>query len=83
MAPEPISTAYLINPSHRSVCLYMQPPIVARYRLDKKRYRCKEYTRNNRTIRSVLFYEVRVVSNESGRLVLPRTSCFRISRPKW
>jgi hypothetical protein len=33
MAPEPISAAYLINPSHQSVCLYMYPLIVARQRL--------------------------------------------------
>jgi hypothetical protein len=29
MAPEPISTAYLINPFHQSVCLYVYPRIVA------------------------------------------------------
>jgi hypothetical protein len=29
-APQPISTAYLKNPSHQSVCLYVYPPIVAR-----------------------------------------------------
>jgi hypothetical protein len=23
MAPEPISTAYVINPSHQSVCIYV------------------------------------------------------------
>jgi hypothetical protein len=27
MAPEPISTAYFINPSHQSVCLYVYPPL--------------------------------------------------------
>jgi hypothetical protein len=36
MAPEPISTAYFINPSHQSVCLYVYPVIVARQRLGKK-----------------------------------------------
>jgi hypothetical protein len=25
MAPEPISTAYFINPSHQYVCLYVYP----------------------------------------------------------
>jgi hypothetical protein len=30
MATEPISTAYFMNPSHQSVCLYVYPP-----------YRCK------------------------------------------
>jgi hypothetical protein len=29
MAPGPISTAYFINPSHQSVCLYVYLPIVA------------------------------------------------------
>jgi hypothetical protein len=35
MTPEPISTAYFINPSHQSLCLYVYPPIVARHRLGK------------------------------------------------
>jgi hypothetical protein len=35
MAPEPISAAYFINPSHQSLCLYVYPPIVARQRLGK------------------------------------------------
>jgi hypothetical protein len=34
-APEPISTAYFINPLHQSVCLYVYPLIVARQRLGK------------------------------------------------
>jgi hypothetical protein len=36
MALESISTAYFINPSHQSVCLYMYPPTVARQHLGKK-----------------------------------------------
>jgi hypothetical protein len=35
MAPEPISSAYLINPTHQSVCLYVYPSTVARQRLAK------------------------------------------------
>jgi hypothetical protein len=35
MEPEPISTAYFINPSHQPVCLYVYPPIVARQGLGK------------------------------------------------
>jgi hypothetical protein len=35
IAPEPISTAYFINPSHQSVCLYVYHHIVARQRLGK------------------------------------------------
>jgi hypothetical protein len=34
-APEPISMAYLKNPSLQSVCLYVYPPIVARQWLGK------------------------------------------------
>jgi hypothetical protein len=34
-APEPISTLYLKNPSHQSVCLYVYPPIAARQLLGK------------------------------------------------
>jgi hypothetical protein len=34
-APEPISTAYFINPSHQSVCLYVYPHTVARQQLGK------------------------------------------------
>jgi hypothetical protein len=33
MAPEPISMAYFINPSHQSVCLHMYPLISAKQRL--------------------------------------------------
>jgi hypothetical protein len=36
MAPEPISTAYFMNPSNQSVCLYVYPPIVARQRLQTR-----------------------------------------------
>jgi hypothetical protein len=34
MAPEPISTAYFINISPQSLCLYVYPSIAARQRLD-------------------------------------------------
>jgi hypothetical protein len=33
--PEPISTAYFINTSHQSVCLYVYPFIIARQRYVK------------------------------------------------
>jgi hypothetical protein len=33
MAPEPVSNAYSINPSHQSVRLYVYPPIVSMQRL--------------------------------------------------
>jgi hypothetical protein len=35
MAAEPISTAYFINTSHQSVCLYVYPLIVARQLVGK------------------------------------------------
>jgi hypothetical protein len=35
MAPEPFSTAYFMNPSHQSACLYVHPPVVARQRFGK------------------------------------------------
>jgi hypothetical protein len=35
MAREHISTAYFINPSHQSVCLYVYPRVIARQRLGK------------------------------------------------
>jgi hypothetical protein len=74
MEPEPISTAYFINTSHQSVCLYVYRSMVARQRLSKKRYRGNEYTHNNRRIvGDVDIYAVRVVSKESGLLVLLRT----------
>jgi hypothetical protein len=52
MAPEPISTAYFINPSHYSVCLYANPPIVAKQRLAKN---VTAATNTHATIE--LFYE--------------------------
>jgi hypothetical protein len=35
IAPERVSTAYFLNPSHQSECLYVYPTIVTRYRLGK------------------------------------------------
>jgi hypothetical protein len=61
MAPEPISTAYFINPSHHSVCLYVYPPIVASKAL-VKHYRGNEYTLNiRRIVGGVVSYAARVV----------------------
>jgi hypothetical protein len=68
--PEPISTAYFINPSHKSVCLHMYPTIVARQRLRKNvtAATIEEFLDFSFSMRS------RVESNASRRLVLPRTS---------
>jgi hypothetical protein len=35
MVPEPISTAYFINPSHQPACLHVYPASFARQRLGK------------------------------------------------
>jgi hypothetical protein len=76
IAPEPISTTYLINPSHQSVCLYVYPSIslVGNRSVDKLPWQRIHPTVEN--VRPVVFYTVRVVSKESRRLVLPRTSCY-------
>jgi hypothetical protein len=74
VAPEPISAAYIINPSHWSVCLYINPTIVARQRLDKN---VTAVTNTHARI-EVLFdssFAVRVVPKQCTRLFLPRTSC--------
>jgi hypothetical protein len=64
IAPEPISIAYFINPSSQSLCLYVYP--YRCYATAKwKHYRGNRYTRKS----------ISVVSKESRRLVLPRTSC--------
>jgi hypothetical protein len=56
---------YFINPSHQSVCLYMQPPIIAEKRLGKH-VPAATNTRNNKIIiRRIVFYAARVVSKES------------------
>jgi hypothetical protein len=78
--------AYLNGVLHKSlpsVCMYIwYPTTVAGQRLGKKCYRGNEYTRNNRRlVRRVVFYAVHVVSKESRRLVLPRTSCLICSSP--
>jgi hypothetical protein len=76
MVPEPISAADFTSPFHPSVCLYVFPYrclATARY----KRYCGNEYTCNNRNIVGRLVFSAdRVVSKESRRLILPRTSCW-------
>jgi hypothetical protein len=41
-----------------------------------QRYTGNEYTHSNRIVVLVVFYEIRIVSRESRRIVLPRTPCF-------
>jgi hypothetical protein len=62
MAPEAILTAYFVNPSHHSVCLYVYPPIVANQGLGKHGPATKN-TRN-RIVGSVVFYAIRAISND-------------------
>jgi hypothetical protein len=72
---EPISMAYFINPSHQSVCLCVYPPIIAMQRFGKHAP-ASTNTRNRRNVGRVVFYTVRVVSNESlwVRLCIPNFS---------
>jgi hypothetical protein len=53
MAPDQISTAYFMNPSHQSVCLYS--PIIAGQRLGKH-VPAATNTRNNRTVGRIVSY---------------------------
>jgi hypothetical protein len=79
MEPELSSMAYIINPSHQSMCMHVYPLIVARQLFGKNVTGGNEYTSNNRRIFGhVVFYAVRVLSKESRLLVLPRTSCYAL-----
>jgi hypothetical protein len=71
VAPEPTPTASFLDPSYQSLCRYV-------YLLSLlgngsvKRYRGNEHARNNRIIVDcIVFYAVRVISNESRRLISP------------
>jgi hypothetical protein len=63
---ELISTAYFINPSHQSVCLYVYPPIVARQRLDKN---VTEANNTHATIKELLDASFSVWSESYQRKV--------------
>jgi hypothetical protein len=76
MAPELISTAYLLNPSRQSVCLYVYPLIVARQRLGRNVIAATNTRTNRIIVGRVVLYVVCVVSKESRRLVLLRPSCY-------
>jgi hypothetical protein len=65
------------------MCVYMCIPLPLLRNGSVKRYRGNEYTLNeSRVVGGVVFYTFRVVSKESIRLVLSRTSCF-IFRPNF
>jgi hypothetical protein len=73
VAPESISTAYFINPSHKSVYLYVYPPLVARQRLHKHFTAAKvKHPTIVELLNASFFYAVSGVSKESILLVLPR-----------
>jgi hypothetical protein len=74
MAPEPITTAYCINPSHQSLCLFVYPLIVARQRLGKNVMRQQIHLKTEE-LSDGLFLCGPFRMKESRRLVLPRTSC--------
>jgi hypothetical protein len=61
MTSEPISTAYLINPSNHSVCLYVYPSIVARQWLDNNVNAATNTLNNRRIVGRVVFHAVRAV----------------------
>jgi hypothetical protein len=76
MALEPISATHIINPSHRSVRVYVYPTIVARQRLDKDVTTATNTRNNRRIVGRVVLYAGRVISKKSRRLVPPRTSFY-------
>jgi hypothetical protein len=76
MAPEPISTAYFMNPSHQSVCLHVYSPSLLGNGSVKTSPRQRIHATAEELLDAIVFYAVRVVSNECRRFVLPRTYCF-------
>jgi hypothetical protein len=77
MAPELISAAYFINPSHQSVCLYMYPTIAARQRLRiNVNAATNTHAKLGKIVGRVVFYAVRLISKECRLSVLPVTSCY-------
>jgi hypothetical protein len=78
MAPEPITKAYFINPSHQSLCLYVYPTFVARQRLGKQFPTATNTFSDRRNVGRVIFYADRVLWKESRWLVLPWSSCSQL-----
>jgi hypothetical protein len=73
MAPEPMSTAYFIKYSHKSVCLHVYPPVVAMQRLCKKNITAAMNT--HETIEEFLD-AVRVVSSKVDDQLFPELLVF-------
>jgi hypothetical protein len=91
VAPEPISTAYFLNPSHQSVSVSLLPlpgkgsvkcilAFPARQQLDKKNVNAATNTHATVELLNASFSMRSGSSKESTRLVLPRNSCLFISR---
>jgi hypothetical protein len=72
---QPISKAYVINPSHPSVCLHLYHPTVARQPLGKNVTAATNTRATTEEFGRVFFYAVHVTSKDNSRLILPRTSC--------
>jgi hypothetical protein len=67
---QPISTAYFINPSYQSVCLYVYPLIVASQRLGKNVTAGTNTRSSGRIVWRIVFNAIYAVPKESRRLVL-------------
>jgi hypothetical protein len=75
MAPEPITMAYFINLSDQFVGLYEYPSTVARQRLGKNvSAAINTHEKIEELSETFVFYAVRVLTNESKRIVRPRTT---------
>jgi hypothetical protein len=74
LAPDPISTAYFTNPPI-SPCVYMCIPLL----LLGNEYTCSY----RKIVGCVVFCVIRILSEESRWLILPRTSCFTFSAPSY
>jgi hypothetical protein len=76
MAPDPISNAYFINPSNKSVCLYLHLYFVARQRLGKYVTEVTNTRNERRIVGKAIFYAVVVLWKERRQSVITRTSCY-------
>jgi hypothetical protein len=71
MTHEPISTAYSINLSHQSVCLYVYPLIVAKQRLGKKVTAANNTHSTTEELFDTSFFIRSVTYQKSRPLLLP------------
>jgi hypothetical protein len=74
MAPESVSTAYVINLFRQSVRIYAYPPKLLGNGSVKSLPWQRIHTQQKNCWTRPFFYAVRVVSKESRRLPFPRTS---------